>query len=119
MKTEFLYEKERFIVSEILYDKNTLMTKGYPKIKKLGACSPNGEMTPFMWKGRLMRLELIDETKGVDTNSGCATIRDVEAGTFLSYFAEDSYFHSAFVEGDTVYVTGVNKKRREIGRAHV
>ncbi len=105
-------------MSEILYNKDTLMENDYPKIKKLGACSPNGEMTPFMWKGRLMRLELVDESKGTDTKSGCATIRDVEAGTFLSYFAEDSYFHSAFVEEDTIYVTGVDKNRRDTIRIY-
>lgn len=106
-------------MSEILYDKDTLMTKGYPKIKKLGACSPNGEMTPFMWKGRLMRMELVDPGKGTDSSIlRQAGIRDVETGEFLSYFGADSYYHSAFVDGDTLYVTGVDMKRRDTIRIY-
>ncbi len=103
---------------EIIYDKDTLMLGGYPKIKKLGACSPNGEMTPFVWNGRLMRIELVDPSKGWDETAGKAGIRDVETGEFLSFLAEDSYFHSACVDGDTVYVTGVDKLRRDTIRLY-
>lgn len=49
---------------EINYDATTVMRGNYPKITKLGACSPYGEMTPFVWKGRLMRLELMDSGCG-------------------------------------------------------
>lgn len=105
-------------MSEIIYNKDTIMKNGYPKIKKLGACSPNGEMTPFTWNGRLMRLELADPSRGVDISGGTAAIRDVESGEFLSYFAEDSYYHSAFIEDNVVYVTGVDKKRRDTIRLY-
>ncbi len=106
-------------MSEILYNKDTLMMKGYPKIKKLGACSPNGEMTPFVWNGRLMRLELVDPMNGTDCSvRRYAAIRDVETGEFISSLAEDSYFHSAFVDGDTIYVTGVDMKRRDTIRIY-
>lgn len=100
-------------MAEFNYDKNSVMKNRYPDIKKLGACSPNGEMTPFVWNGRLMRLELADKSKGVDPNAiTYACIRDVESKKILSYFAEDSYFHSAYVEDGVCYVLGVDKKER-------
>ena len=95
-------------MKEILYDENTKMIKGYPEIKKLGICSPYGEETPFVWNGRLYRLELIDPSFGLKKGIAKAGIRDVETGKIISTFAEDSYFHSAFVEDDKVYVTGVS-----------
>ena len=106
-------------MAEIIYNADTIMKNGYPKIQKLGACSPNGEMTPFVWNGRLMRVELADPSRGTDGNAVLgAGIRDVETGEFLSYFAKDSYFHSAYLEGDTLYVTGVDLKRRDTIRLY-
>ncbi len=95
---------------EIIYDANTKMKNGFPKIKKLGAVCGNGEMTPFVWNGRLMRLELVDSTNGLDKANGqcSAAIRDVETGEFISFFAEETYFHSAYIEEDTAYVLGVD-----------
>lgn len=96
-------------MKEIMYDENTKMINGYPEIKKLGICSPYGEMTPFVWKGRLMRSELIDPSFGTKKSASEGVgIRDVETGKILSHFAKDSYFHSAFVDEDKVYVTGVS-----------
>lgn len=102
----------------VYYDADTIMKNCYPKIEKLGACSPNGEMTPFVWKGRLYRLELVDPSKGWRVDEAKAGIRDVETGKFLSFLAEDSYFHSACVDGDVVYVTGVDKVRRDTIRLY-
>ncbi len=51
-------------MGETHYDSATKMLGGFPKIKKLGAVSPNGESTPFVWNNRLMRLELDDVTNG-------------------------------------------------------
>ncbi len=100
-------------MAEFNYDATTVMKNGYPKIRKLGACSPNGEMTPFVWKGRLMRMELVDPLNGTDsTIRRYAGIRDVETGEIISTFADDSYFHAAYVEDDTIYVTGVDMKDR-------
>ena len=100
-------------MAEFNYDAKTVMKNGYPKIRKLGACSPNGEMTPFVWKGRLMRMELVDPLNGTDSSvRRYAGIRDVESGEIISTFAEDSYFHAAYVEDDTIYVTGVDMKDR-------
>lgn len=96
-------------MKEILYTAETQMTGEYPVIRKLGACSPNGEMTPFVFDGRLFRLELADSTRGLDVTAPdiCAIIRDVETGEILSRFAEGCYYHSAYTEGERVYVTAV------------
>lgn len=100
-------------MAEFNYDANTVMKNSFPVIKKLGACSPNGEMTPFVWQGRLMRMELVDPLNGTDNSiPRFAAIRDVETKEILSTFAEDSYFHSAYVEGDKCYVLGVDTKDR-------
>lgn len=106
-------------MKEILYDETTLMYGKYPEIKKLGVCSPYGEMTPFVWKGRLMRLELVDPNWGMDNSIlRQAAIRDVETGEFLSLFAEDTYFHSGYFEEDKAYVLGVDMKRRDTIRIY-
>jgi len=103
----------------VYYAADTVMKNGYPKIKKLGACSPNGEMTPFVWNGRLYRAELVDPGKGTDSSIlRRVGIRDVETGEFISYLAEDSYFHSAFIDGDVAYVTGVCMARRDTIRIY-
>ena len=104
---------------EIIYSPDTLMKNGYPKIQKLGACGACGEMTPFVWNGRLMRMELVDPSRGLDS-AQClgAGIRDVESGEYLSYVAQDSYFHSAYLEEDTLYITGVDLNRRDTIRLY-
>jgi len=100
-------------MAEYNYDSSTLMKNRYPKIKKLGACSPYGEMTPFVWNGRLMRMELVDPKRGTDpTILRYACIRDVESKEIISTLAEDSYFHSAYVENGAAYVLGVDMKDR-------
>lgn len=100
-------------MAEYNYDANTIMKNKYPQIKKTGAVSPNGEMTPFVWNGKLMRMELYDPLNGTDaTILRYACIRDVESGKVISTLAEDSYFHSAYVENDTAYVLGVDMKNR-------
>lgn len=94
---------------EINYNAETTRSNRYPKITKLGACSPNGEVTPFVWNGKLMRLELDDPSKGTDkTKTRYAVIRDCESGKIISRVAEDTYFHSGYVEGDTFYILGVD-----------
>lgn len=108
-------------MNEIIYNENTLMHGKYPEIKKLGVCGANGEMTPFVWNGRLMRLELIDPSFGTNINEANkgAGIRDVETGEIVSpIFAKDLYFHSAYIENDTVYVLGVDINRRDTIRIY-
>ena len=106
-------------MAELNYNESTTRSNRYPKIKKLGACSPNGEMTPFVWKGRLMRLELDDASNGTDHNLYTdAIIRDCETGQILSRLASDSYFHSGYLEGDTFYVLGRDNQSKDTIRIY-
>ena len=93
-----------------LNGKNAKMNKRYPLLHKKGVVSPNGEMTPFVFKGRLMRLENYYAPESKDLNEKLTTshaiIRDVESGKILSCFAYGSYFMEAYVENDHVYVFG-------------
>ena len=97
---------------EINYSMSTTMT-GAPKIRKIGAVSPYGEMSPFVWKGRLMRLELVDNSRGTDSydESICAAIRDVESGEKISCFGRDCYYFSGYLENGTYYVVGTIRKK--------
>jgi alpha-L-fucosidase len=99
-------------MTEINYDINSKMSAGFPKIKKLGAVSPYGEMTPFVFQGRLMRLELVDMPRGLDPyDEGiCAVIRDVETGKIVSSFGHGCYYFSGFLDGDVFYVLGTKSK---------
>ena len=104
---------------EFNYDEKTIMKNPFPQIRKLGACSPNGEMTPFVWDGRLMRMELIDPSKGTQSEvARCCGIRDVQTKEIISTFAEDSYFHSAYVENNKCYVLGVDSNHRDTIRIY-
>ncbi len=93
----------------INYDKNSKMTRPFPTLRKLGAVSPYGECTPFVYRGRLYRLELADPTRGPLDPSihHCALIRDHETGEILTMVGEDIYYHSLYTENDEVYVLGV------------
>ena len=97
-------------MAEINYNFHSTRSNRYPRIKKLGVCGPSKEMTPFVWNGKLMRLELDDPSNGLDKDRGRAMIRDCETGAILSYFGEGTYYHSGFVDGDTFHVIGVDYK---------
>ena len=98
-------------MKEINYTADSVMQGEYPRIKKLGACSPYGEMTPFVFHGRLMRLELCDSARGTAVFSEkediCGIIRDVETGEILSRLAYGCYYQSGYLEDETFYVVGV------------
>jgi len=92
---------------EINYDQSSVMLGRFPEIHKLGAVSPNGECTPFVFHDRLYRLELSDPSRGTDSSAPiCALIRDRETGTILSRFGLGCYYYSLYQENDTVYVIG-------------
>lgn len=92
------------------FDANTKMLRGFPQFQRNGAVSPNGEMTPFVHKGRLYRMELNDPTGSTDFGyPTSAMIRDVETGKVISYVGEDCYYYSAYVEDDMVYVLGTER----------
>ena len=94
-----------------LNGRNAKMLKHYPVLKKKGVVSPYGEMTPFVFKGKLMRLESVATdhcATSTKENLLCAhaIIRDVESGKVLSEFGHGSYFFDAYVENDHVFVFG-------------
>ena len=92
---------------EINYNVSTKMEAGFPVSRHLGATSPCGEASPCIWHGRAMRLELMDESRGTDSNAVTkALIRDRETGEILSEFGEGCYYYSLYQEGNTVYVLG-------------
>ena len=90
-------------MKEINYDKSTLMHGSFPEIRKLGAVSPNGETTPFVFQNRLYRLELHDPSHGTDSSVPThALIRDRETGEILSRLGQGCYYYSLYQEDDTV-----------------
>jgi len=93
------------------------MENAFPKFRKVGCVSPNGEVSPFVFKGRLYRMELEDEGRDFDTNARIAAIiRDYETGKIVGRTGEKCYYHSIFVDGEKVYLTGV--KRNVAKKAH-
>ena len=104
---------------EFDYDQKTHMLGGFPKYRKLGAVSWNGESTPFFFGGRSYRLELRDASHGTDAGSDIkAEIIDRADGSVVSSFGEGCYYYSLFTENDKVYVTGtVSFKDRLCGDA--
>lgn len=95
------------------YNSASVMNGGFPKIRKMGAVSPNGESTPFVWNGRLMRLELADPAHGTDANCSLAVkaiIRNTETGNIISSFGEGCYYYSAYQEDGKLYVIGTVSK---------
>jgi len=83
------------------------MENAFPKFRKVGAVAPWGEVSPFVFKGRLMRMELRDSEHRVQSRQDVkAVIRDVSTGKIVGETGEGCYYHSVFVEGDRIYLTG-------------
>ena len=67
---------------ECFYDSTFVMKKGFPKVTKLGAVSPYGECSPFVFNGRVYRMESVWHA---DRNQPKHTIiRDRETGEIVS-----------------------------------
>ena len=84
------------------------MNKGFPVLHKKGIVSPNGEMTPFVFNGKLYRLESVDKYHCAKPNEtrhlSHAIIREVESGKVISKLGVGHYFFDAFVDNGKVYV---------------
>lgn len=81
-----------------------------PVIKKLGTIDCDlVETTPVVFKGRLYRFEYVREAYKPN-QSGDSYFRfvDHETGKPTAAFARGYHLGSAFVDGDTVYVSGVD-----------
>ncbi len=76
--------------------------KGPPIIKKSGIISPSGgEMSVFVWKGKLMHLQ---------THSPGFVVTPYEVNDFSRvYGRKGPYYYQAFCEGDRVYVFATEK----------
>jgi hypothetical protein len=74
--------------------------EGRPLIKKLGTVDVDKvENSPIVFHGQLYRCEWF-------RNAGCFHFVDCRSGRTTAQFAKGWCFANAFVEGDTVYVTG-------------
>ncbi len=84
---------------------------GKPQIRKLGTIDCDMvETTPIVWRGRLYRFEYVrkDDYKPNTTGDSYFRFIDVESGEPTPALAPGWHLGSAHVEGDTVYVYGVN-----------
>ena len=92
-----------------LRETDGFMRKGFPVLHKKGIVSPYGEMTPFVFNGKLYRVESVDEyhcAKPEAIKSSYAVIRDVKTGKIVSKLGKGNYFFDAFVDNKKVYVFG-------------
>ena len=65
----------------------------------MGAVSPNGETSPFVFQNRLYRLELHDPSHGTDSTVPThALIRDRETGEILSRFGIGYFTFQYYVQ---------------------
>ncbi len=88
----------------------TAKKTGKPVIEKLGTIDLDlVETTPIVFKGRLYRFEYVRKGYyGNKTGDSYFRFIDHETGRATPAFARGYHLGSAFVEGDTVYVTGTN-----------
>ncbi len=85
---------------------------GRPLVKKLGTIDCDMvETTPIVFKGRLYRFEYVRDRYYKPNKTGKSYFRfiDVETGEPTPAFAAGYHLGSAHVEGETVYVFGVDK----------
>ena len=74
------------------------------------------ETTPFVFKGKLYRLDWERPApKDFMTGSGRLRIVDHDTQRVVSRFGEKQRFPCAYAEGDTVYVVGVNESAQWCG----
>ena len=91
---------------------------GRPLIRKLGTIDLDMvETTPVVLNGKLWRFEWVRQGTGQQYwNNARQTnyfrFRDPTSGVVTSPFADGHEFGSAFVEGDTLYVTGTQGRSR-------
>ena len=92
-------------MSEINPIGKALMPKPFPVIKKTGVISPNGgEMSVFIYKGKLMRLHNCWEGEA-GYPGPCAVIADYFTNeTYPPFGDDDNVFYQAYCENDHVYV---------------
>jgi hypothetical protein len=92
---------------------------GRPLIRKLGTIDLDlVETTPVVFHGRLWRFEWVRWSEGTSRywdnqrRTNHFRFRDPATGEVTAPFADGHEFGSAFVEGETVYVTGTQGRSR-------
>lgn len=92
--------------------------QGRPLIRKLGTIDCDlVETTPVVFQGRLYRCEWVRTGyKGNELGENYSRLVDVSTGKPTAPFARGHVFSSAFVDGDTIYVTGTSTEQRWTGQ---
>ena len=83
---------------------------GRPLIRKLGTIDCDMvETTPVVFKGKVYRCEWVRKNyKGNELGENYFHLVDLSTGKSTPPFAQGYVFASAFVDGDTIYVTGTS-----------
>ncbi len=89
-----------------------------PLIRKLGTIDCDMvETTPVVFKGKVHRCEWVRKSyKGNALGENYFRLVDVNTGNFTLPFAKEYVFASAFVDDDTIYVTGTSTEEGWTGR---
>ena len=93
-------------------------SQGRPLIRKLGTIDCDlVETTPVVFRGKLYRCEWVRTSyEGNELGENYSRLVDVRTGEPTAPFARGYVFSSAFVDGDTVYVTGTSTEQGWTGR---
>ncbi len=91
---------------------------GRPMIRRLGTIDCDMvETSPVVFGGRVYRFEYVRVGHADNpTDKSCFRFVDHETGEKTKPFAEGYVFGSAFVDGDTVYVTGTSTEAQWTGQ---
>ena len=93
------------MITEINYSSSTLMPKPFPRLVKQGIVMDfGGEITPFVFKGRMMLM--MQHWTDYGAHKGYAGIMDYFSGEKYPPFGEDMGYMSAYCEDDIVYAFG-------------
>lgn len=84
--------------------------QGRPLIRKLGTIDCDMvETAPVVFKGKIYRCEWVRKSyKGNELGENYFRLVDLNTGKSTPPFAQGFVFASAFVDGDTIYVTGTS-----------
>lgn len=92
--------------------------QGRPLIRKLGTIDCDlVETTPIVFQGKLYRCEWVRTSyKGNELGENYSRLVEVGTGRTTAPLAHGCVFSSAFVDGDTVYVTGTSTEQGWTGQ---
>ena len=93
-------------------------SQGRPLIRKLGTIDCDlVETTPIVFGGKLYRCEWVRTSyKGNELGANYSRLVELSTGKATAPLAHGCAFSSAFVDGDTVYVTGTRSEQGRTGQ---